>query len=281
MSGPHDFALAGLIGWPVAQSRSPVIHNFWLGQHGIAGRYVLLPLMADRLAAALRGLPVLGYRGCNVTMPHKLGVLPLLDHIDPAARRIGAVNTIVVQEDGTLHGYNYDGVGFVQSIRDAKPDWQPDAGPALILGAGGAARAAVFGLVDKGAVVSILNRTPESARKLARRAGAKVARRDQLSKQKFDVVLNATSLGMHGAPPTPLLRPEELNARLVFDLVYNPIETPLIRQARAQSIPVIAGLEMFVHQGARQFEIWTGKPAPQADMLRVVLHALRQAAAHS
>jgi 3-dehydroquinate dehydratase/shikimate dehydrogenase len=155
------------------------------------------------------------------------------------------------------------------SLRNAK---------VLVLGAGGAARAAVFGCRDRGAEVWILNRTPETAQKLARQAGAKSMRRDQMTKQSFDVIINATPAGMSGNKTATLLTPEEMNARLVFDLVYNPIDTPLLRMARQKGLAVISGVEMFVQQGARQFEIWTGKPAPEEEMLRVVLHSLRQSA---
>jgi 3-dehydroquinate dehydratase/shikimate dehydrogenase len=133
----------------------------------------------------------------------------------------------------------------------------------------------VFGLKDKGAEVFVMNRTPETAQKLARQAKAKTCKREQLAKTSFDVIINATPSGMQGVKPASMLEPKELNARLVFDLVYNPLETPLIRMAREKNIPVVTGVEMFVHQGARQFEIWTGKPAPEEEMLRVVVHALR------
>jgi len=148
----------------------------------------------------------------------------------------------------------------------------------LVMGAGGAARAAVFGLKEKGAEVFVMNRTPEAGQKLARQAKAKSFKREQLAKTSFDVIINATPAGMAGSKTQNLLDSKELNARLVFDLVYNPLETPLIKMARDKGIPVITGVEMFVHQGARQFEIWTGKPAPEEDMLRVVVHALRQQA---
>ena len=149
----------------------------------------------------------------------------------------------------------------------------------LVLGAGGAGRAAVFGLVEQGAEVFIWNRTAETAKKLARQAKAKTIRREQIIKSNFDVIINTTPVGMRGVKPASLLEPKELNTRLVFDLVYNPIDTPLIRMAREKGLPVITGVEMFVHQGARQFEIWTGKPAPEEEMLRVVIHALRQESA--
>jgi 3-dehydroquinate dehydratase/shikimate dehydrogenase len=185
------------------------------------------------------------------------------------------VNTISRLPDGKFYGFNTDVAGIVGplerrlSLRNAK---------VLVLGAGGAARAAVFGCRDKGAEVWILNRTPETAQKLARQAGAKTIKRDALAKQPFDIIINATPAGMSGNKTAAILAPEELNARIVFDLVYNPIETPLLRMARQKGIAVITGVEMFVQQGARQFEIWTGKPAPEEEMLRVVVHSLRQGA---
>jgi 3-dehydroquinate dehydratase/shikimate dehydrogenase len=209
-------------------------------------------------------------------MPLKQDVMPHLERTDPLSAKIGAVNTITRLPDGKFYGFNTDVAGIVGplerrlSLKDAK---------ILVLGAGGAARAAVFGCRDKGAEVWVLNRTADTAHKLARQSGAKTMRRDQLAKTSFDVIINATSVGMAASgknAPAAILQPNEINARLVFDLVYNPIETPLLRMARQKGIPVITGVEMFVQQGARQFEIWTGKPAPEEEMLRVVLHALRQ-----
>jgi 3-dehydroquinate dehydratase/shikimate dehydrogenase len=228
----------------------------------------------DDLFKLAREIPI---QGLSVTMPLKQDVMPLLERTDPLSAKIGAVNTITRLPDGKFYGFNTDVAGIVGplerrlSLRDAK---------VLVLGAGGAARAAVFGCRDKGAEVWILNRTTETAHKLARQSGAKTMRRDQLAKTHFDVIINATSVGMASTSgknaPAAILQPAEINARLVFDLVYNPIETPLLRMARQKGIPVITGVEMFVQQGARQFEIWTGKPAPEEEMLRVVLHSLRQ-----
>jgi 3-dehydroquinate dehydratase / shikimate dehydrogenase len=179
----------------------------------------------------------------------------------------------VRSQEGKLYGFNTDVAAVVRplekrlSLRGAK---------ILVIGAGGAARAAVFGLQEKGAEIIILNRTLPTGQKLAREAKAKSVKREQMAKSHFDVIVNATPVGMRGAKAQTVLEANEINARLVFDLVYNPIDTPLIKAAREKGIPVITGVEMFVHQGARQFEIWTGKPAPEEEMLRVVVHALRQ-----
>src|SRR5580704_13170187 len=207
-------------------------------------------------------------------MPLKQEIMAHLEKTDPLSAKIGACNTVLRAQDGKLYGFNTDVAGITGplekrlSLRGAK---------VLVLGAGGAARAAVFGTRDKGADVFILNRTSEAAQKLARQAGAKVLRRDALAKSSFDVIINATPVGMTGIKTAQILE-GQLNARLVFDLVYNPLETPLLRLARQQNIPIITGIEMFVQQGARQFEIFTGKPAPEEEMLRVVIHALRQQA---
>src|SRR5260370_24189622 len=172
MADQNTFGVAGLLGWPVAHSRSPVIHNHWLAHYGIAGRYVLFPVPPEKLEAAVRGLAVLGMRGCNVTTPHKQAIMPLVDRVDELARRIGAVNTVVVEKDGTLTGFNNDGNGFVQSLRDARPDWRPDAGPIVVLGAGGAARAVVASLAAQGArEIRLVNRTFERAQDIAQEYG--------------------------------------------------------------------------------------------------------------
>ena len=229
---------------------------------------------ADDLFKLAREVPI---QGLSVTMPLKQDVMPLLERTDPLSAKIGAVNTILRTPDGKFYGFNTDVAGIIAplerrlSLKGAK---------VLVLGAGGAARAAVFGCRDKGAEVFILNRTPETAQKLAKQSGAKTIKREAIAKSGFDVIINATPIGMAGNrnTPTSLLESEDLNARYVFDLVYNPVETPLLRMARQKGIAVITGVEMFVQQGARQFEIWTGKPAPEEEMLRVVLHsrALRQ-----
>jgi 3-dehydroquinate dehydratase/shikimate dehydrogenase len=220
----------------------------------------------------IREVPI---SGLSVTMPLKQEILKILEKTDPLSEKIGACNTLVRAQDGKLYGFNTDVAAVVRplekrlKLKDAK---------ILVMGAGGAARAAVFGLREKGAEVFILNRTPQAGQKLARESKSKTFRREHMLKTQFDVIVNATPVGMYGVKPQHILEPKEINARLVFDLVYNPIETPLIRMAREKGIPVVTGVEMFVHQGARQFEIWTGKPAPEEEMLRVVLHALRQRA---
>jgi 3-dehydroquinate dehydratase/shikimate dehydrogenase len=263
----------GVAGDPIRSSMSPLMMNTAFRRETVNAVYLALQTKnVEDLFKLAREIPI---QGLSVTMPLKEGVIPFLERTDPLSTKIGAVNTISRLPDGKFYGFNTDVAGIVGplerrlSLRNAK---------VLVLGAGGAARAAVFGCRNKGAEVWILNRTPETAQKLARQAGAKTIKRDALAKQPFDVIINATPAGMSGNKTAAILAPEELNARLVFDLVYNPIETPLLRMARQKGLAVISGVEMFVQQGARQFEIWTGKPAPEEEMLRVVLHSLKQSA---
>jgi 3-dehydroquinate dehydratase/shikimate dehydrogenase len=261
----------GVAGAPVRHSLSPLMLNAAFRRETFNG--VFLPLETKKLSDLLHLMREVPLHGLAVTMPLKEEILPHLAKTDAISTRVGACNTIVRATDGKLYGFNTD-VGAI--LRPLERRLSLKGARVLVLGAGGAARAAVFGMADKGAEVFILNRSPETAHQLARQAKAKTIKRDQVAKSKFDVILNATPAGMHDIRLQSILEPEELNARLVFDLVYNPVDTPLIRMAREKNIPVITGVEMFVQQGARQFEIWTGKPAPEEEMRRVVLHALRQ-----
>jgi 3-dehydroquinate dehydratase/shikimate dehydrogenase len=267
----------GVAGNPVRSSLSPVMMNTAFRRETVNAVY--LALQTNKLTDLLKLVAEIPIQGLSVTMPLKQDIMQYLEHTDPLSAKIGACNTVLRvpsgENAGKLFGFNTDVAGIVGPLekrillRGAK---------VLVLGAGGAARAAVFGLREKGAEVFILNRTPETAQKLARQAGAKTIRKDALPKTSFDVIINATPVGMAGNKAAPILEAKDLNTRLVFDLVYNPLETPLIRLARQLSIPIVTGVEMFVQQGARQFEIWTGKPAPEEEMLRVVIHALRQQA---
>jgi 3-dehydroquinate dehydratase / shikimate dehydrogenase len=262
----------GVAGNPIRSSLSPIMMNTAFRRETVNAVY--LALQANKLADLLKLVHEIPIQGLSVTMPLKQEIMAHLEKTDPLSAKIGACNT-VLRQDGKLYGFNTDVAGITgpiekrMSLRGAK---------ALVLGAGGAARAAVFGMRDKGAEVFILNRTAETAQKLAKQSGSKTIKKDALSKTTFDVIVNATPVGMAGVKSTPILEAADLNTKLVFDLVYNPLETPLLRLARQQSIPIITGIEMFVQQGARQFEIFTGKPAPEEEMLRVVIHALRQQA---
>lgn len=259
----------GVAGNPIAHSLSPLMHNTAFRRENVNG--ILLPLRAHSIEDLLTLVRELPLGGAAITMPLKQEVLPHLANMDPLTARIGACNTLRTGADGKLYGFNTDVAGVVRPLeRRLKL-----AGARIaVLGAGGAARAAIFGLVDQGAEVFILNRTHETAVALARKAKAKALKHDQLKKQHFDVLLNTTPCGMSGIKQSLPIAKDELNADLVFDMIYNPLETPLLKLAKERGIATISGIEMFVQQGARQFEIWTGKPAPEADMQRVVEHAL-------
>ena len=261
----------GVAGNPVRHSLSPLMHNMAFRRETVNA--VFLPLQTTRMSDLLTLTREVPLHGMAVTMPFKSDIMKHLEKTDALSEKIGACNTVVRAQDGKLYGFNTDVAAIVRPLERRL---QLSGAKILVLGAGGAGRAAAFGLAEKGAEVFICNRTPETAKKLARQAKAKSIRRELLAKTSFDAIVNATPVGMRGAKPASPLEAKEINARLLFDLVYNPIDTPLIRMAREKGLPVITGVEMFVHQGARQFEIWTGKPAPEEEMLRVVVHALRQ-----
>jgi len=263
MSTPSGFGLAGIIGMPVVHSRSPVIHNFWLNAHGIRGAYVPLAVAPERLKAALPGLVALGFRGCNVTMPHKQTAIALLDRVNETARRIGAVNTIVVDADGTLSGFNNDGNGFVQSLRDTKPDWRADAGPILVLGAGGSARAVVVALLENGArQIRIANRTAERAQAIATEFGAAVtavswAERNA-AMEDLALLVNCTDQGMIGKPALDVGLAQLAPSMLVADLIYTPLETPFLAEARKRGCVTVNGLGLLLNQARLAFKAWFG-----------------------
>jgi 3-dehydroquinate dehydratase/shikimate dehydrogenase len=263
----------GVAGNPIGHSLSPLMHNTAFRRESVNA--VMLPLKVkslDDLLTLTRELPL---SGVAVTMPLKQEVLPHLANMDPLTARIGACNTLRTGADGKLYGFNTDVAGVVRPLEKRM---RIKGSRILVLGAGGAARAAVFGLVEQGAEVFISNRTHETAVALARKAKVKSLKQDQLAKSRFDAIINTTPCGMTGVHQALPVKENELNAHLIFDMVYNPLETPLLKLARSRGLHVISGLEMFVQQGARQFEIWTGKPAPEADMHRVVELALRKPA---
>jgi len=261
----------GVAGNPIAHSLSPLMQNTAFRRESVNA--VLLPLKVRTLADLLTLVRELPLAGVAVTMPLKQEVLPHLANMDPLTGRIGACNTLRTGADGKLYGFNTDVAGVVRPLEKRL---KLKGARIAVLGAGGAARAAVFGLVAQGAEVFIVNRTHETAVALAKEAKAKALKHEQLAKNSFDVLINTTPCGMTGGKQALPVEENELNAELVFDMVYNPLETPLLKLAKDRGIPTISGLEMFVQQGARQFEIWTGKPAPEAEMLRVVELALRK-----
>ena len=270
------YKLAGVMGWPVAHSRSPVIHNHWIAHHGLNGAYVLLPVHPQKLEQALRALPVLGFAGCNLTIPHKVEALSLVDRLDHLAARIGAINTIVVEADQSLTGRNTDAFGYIESLKDAQPHWQADAGPAVVIGAGGAARAIIVSLIDQGArEIRLTNRSWAKAHDMAQEFGAPVSaiawedRHDALAGAAL--LVNTTNQGMHGEAALDLRLDALPVTALVSDIIYVPMETPLLGAARRHGNETVNGLGMLLNQARPAFEAWFGvRPDITPELLRQV-----------
>ena len=270
------YKLAGVMGWPVAHSRSPVIHNHWIAHHGLNGAYVLLPVQPQNLEPALRALPVLGFAGCNLTIPHKVEALSLVDRVDHLATRIGAINTIVVEADQSLTGRNTDAFGYIESLRDAKPQWRADAGPAVVIGAGGAARAIIVGLIDQGArEIRLANRSWAKAHDMAQEFGAPVSaiawedRHEALAGAAL--LVNTTNQGMQGEAALDLRLDRLPVEALVSDIIYVPMETPLLSAARRHGNDTVNGLGMLLNQARPAFEAWFGvQPDITPELLRQV-----------
>ncbi len=243
------------MGWPVAHSRSPLLHNHWLAQHGLDGAYVPLPVRPEDLAVAVAGLRAAGFAGANVTIPHKEAVATLCDTLTPAARRVGAVNTLVFGADGIL-GDNTDGVGFLANLHDhgVAP------GPALILGAGGAARPVAAALLDAGVPVTVMNRTRARAEALAEALPGLVVAdwADWRTLADRSLLVNTTSLGMDGHPALEIDLARAPAGLVVADIVYVPLVTPLLAQAHAHGLRTVGGLGMLLHQAVPGFAAWFG-----------------------
>lgn len=266
------------MGWPIAHSRSPRLHSWWLHQHGIDGAYVPLAVRPEDLTAAVKALSVLGFRGCNVTLPHKERALALVDHIDPFAQRIGAVNTIVVAEDGSLFGSNTDGFGFIEALKASAPNWRASAAPAVVIGAGGAARSVVATLLDAGTPhVVIVNRTRARAEALAEEIGGLIHTVDWHERDAAltdaGLLVNTTSLGMHGQSALELSLQQLPPTAVVTDAVYVPLTTVLLRDAGARGNQVVDGLGMLLHQARPGFEAWFGVAPEVTSELR--MHVLQ------
>ena len=269
--------LAGLMGWPVSHSRSPRLHNWWIERYGVDGVYVPLAVRPDDLATALRALPKLGFAGCNLTIPHKEAALAVMDEVDGLAARVGAVNTIVVRPDGRLWGGNSDVFGFAESLKADAPDWRAAQGEAVVLGAGGAARAVVAALQDLGARVRVLNRTRARADALAAEFGCAAADWEDRAEALAGagLLVNTTSQGMTGEPPLDVALDRLPPRAVVCDVVYVPLRTPLLAQAEARGNPVVDGLNMLLHQARPGFERWFGvKPEVTPELRAHVLASL-------
>ena len=278
MSHPDRFLMAGIMGWPVMHSRSPKIHNYWLTKHGLAGTYVPLAIPAEGLRAALRALPALGFTGCNLTIPHKEAAFEIVDRVDSLARRIGAINCVVVAPDGSLDGCNYDGFGYIHSILEAYPVWQADAGPIVVIGAGGGARAVLVSLAEQGArEIRLINRSPARAQALAREFGAPIkalAWNDRhAALDGAAMLINTTSQGMSGQPALDLALDKLPTSALVSDIIYVPRETPLLAAARLRGNRTVNGLGMLLHQARPAFHAWFGVMPEVTAELRAMIEA--------
>ncbi len=264
---------AGVLGWPVGHSLSPRLHEFWLGEYGVDGTYEPLPVRPEDFEAALRNLPDQGFAGVNVTVPHKEAAFETVDTLDAVSKRIGAVNTVVINADGSLAGSSTDGFGFLENLKEGAPGWSASTGPAVVLGAGGASRAVTAALLDASAPgVKLVNRTLSRAEQLARDVGGAITvvpwddRVAALSDAA--ILVNTTTLGMEGEDPLEidldLLPPEAV----VTDIVYAPLETPLLQQAAKRGNPTVDGLGMLLHQARPGFRQWFGVDPAVTDALR-------------
>ena len=273
MSGTGNAKIAGIIGWPVGHSLSPCLHGYWLDQYGIDGCYIPLAVAPENLADALSALPKLGFAGANLTVPHKEAALAIVDHSDDLATRIGAVNTIVVQEDGSLEGRNTDGYGFIESLSAAADLKIVKQNPVVVLGAGGAARSIIVALKDYGAgTIRLTNRTLERAERMRDEFGGDidVVDWDQRAVALNDATLlvNTTTLGMSGQPALELELDALPTTAIVNDIVYSPIETNLLREAAKRGNPTVDGLGMLLHQARPGFASWFGREPDVTDALR-------------
>lgn len=256
--------LAGVIGSPIAHSKSPQIHMHWLKTLGLPGHYIPLDVGPDDLADVVQTLPKMGFVGANVTIPHKEAILKIADRVTDRATLIGAANTLIFTSDGTIHADNTDGVGFLQNLRTHAPDWNPASGPAAVLGAGGAARAVLTALLEAGVPEILLsNRTRVRAEALQSEFGTKITVVDWVQAgnmmDRAHLLVNTTSLGMMGKPPlrVPLdgLKP----GTIVNDLVYAPLKTPLLAEAEKKGCVIVDGLGMLLYQAVPAFERWFGQ----------------------
>src|SRR5499426_519493 len=278
MTHPDRFLLAGLMGFPVMHSRSPKLHNYWLAQYGLTGAYLPLAIRTEGLRDALRALPALGFSGCNLTIPHKEAALAIVDRVDPVARRIGAMNCVVVAPDGSLEGQNHDAFGFVESIREAQPNWRADAGPIVVIGAGGGARAVLVSLIDQGArEIRLVNRTLARGKALADELGGPITalpwEQREAALDGAAMLINATNQGMVGEPPLDLALDSLPVSALVSDIIYIPRDTALLAAARKRGNPTVNGLGMLLHQARPAFHAWFGIMPEVTPELRAMIEA--------
>jgi shikimate dehydrogenase len=272
----QNVPIAGVIGNSISHSKSPKLHQHWLRRYGIRGEYVPLHVESENLESVIRSMPKMGFVGANVTIPHKVDVMQFADQISDRAILVGAANTLTFKDDGKIYADNTDGYGFMANLRQGAPDWDPKSGPAMVLGAGGACRAIIVALADAGVTeIFLTNRTRAKADALRAEFGARIQVVDWVQAgnvvEDAATLINTTSLGMTGQPelrvPLDGLRPDTL----VTDIVYSPLQTPLLAQAQAAGCRTIDGLGMLLHQGVPGFERWFGKRPEVDDATRQVV----------
>jgi len=257
------FHMAGVMGWPVMHSRSPMMHNYWMEQQGLAGTYVPLAIEPGKIGPALRAMHPLGFAGCNLTIPHKQDAMEIVDEVDEVAKKIGAISCVVVRDDGSLFGTNNDWLGFLGNLKEFHPDWRADAGPVTVIGAGGGSRAVCYALLDQGVTeIRLVNRTRERAEKLAEEFGGPIAvhaweeRHDALDGAAMAV--NVTSQGMQGETALDIQLDALPVDAIAADIIYIPLETPFLAAARARGNPTLNGVGMLLHQGPPAWKRWFG-----------------------
>jgi shikimate dehydrogenase len=272
------FRLAGVMGWPVMHSRSPALHNYWFRRYRLAGTYVPLAIEPQGLEAALHALAPLGFAGCNVTIPHKQRAMTMVDEVDPVAKQIGAISCVIVRPDGSLTGTNNDSYGFVHNIMQERPDWRADAGPIVLIGAGGGARAVAYSLADRGATeIRVVNRTFDRAQALVSAFGPPLTAIRWEDRHRAlggaTMLVNTTSQGMVGQSRLDLTLHALSGLALVCDIVYVPLETPLLLAARRRGNPTVDGLGMLLHQARPAWQAWFGIEPEVTPELRALIEA--------
>jgi len=257
------FHMAGVMGWPVMHSRSPMMHNYWMEQQGLAGTYVPLAIEPGKIGPALRAMHPLGFAGCNLTIPHKQDAMEIVDEVDEVAKKIGAISCVVVRDDGSLFGTNNDWLGFLGNLKEFHPDWRADAGPVTVIGAGGGSRAVCYALLDQGVTeIRLVNRTRERAEKLAEEFGGPIEvhsweeRHDALD--GVAMAVNVTSQGMQGETALDIQLDALPVDAIAADIIYIPLETPFLAAARARGNPTLNGVGMLLHQGPPAWKRWFG-----------------------
>ncbi len=274
----ESYHLIGVMGSPVMHSQSPLMHNYWFDQTGLPGKYVYLPLPPERLPAALRALPALNFAGCNLTIPHKLQAMEIVDEVDEVARKIGAISCVVVLEDGSLLGTNNDWLGFLGNLKQSAPDWRANAGPATVIGAGGGSRAVCHALLSEGAQeIRLVNRSNDRAQRLADDIGGPIMvlswNERHAALDGAATVVNTTSLGMVGQPPLELKLDALGPDAVVADIIYTPLETSFVQAARARGNTAVGGLGMLLHQGPPAWKLWFGLTPDVTPELREMMEA--------